>query len=635
LLVSFWGQPTLSAALAPSTQERMAEWTVESRKAYTDPFNDVDVDVVFERQGQRWRVPMFWRGGNRWTVRFAPPVPGDYAYRLDSTDKSNADLNGHAGHVIITAYRGDNELLARGMTRVGPNRRYFEQADGTPFYWLGDTWWTGLSDRLSWEGFQQLAQDRRSKGFTVVQLCAGLVPSYEEKAPVDPGFCNEGGCVWDPSFKEINPKYFDFADRRIQYLLEQGLVPAIVGGWRGVLAQMGASKMKQHWRYVIARYGAYPVFWIAGGEVYDPPPSERRPGMRTGGTIYDLQSPGWTDIVRYIRATDPYHHPLTVHEVDPPYDSAIQDEHLTDFDLFQAGHRGWVSIATEVALLNKHYARTTITKPLVVGEIGYEGLAADHREDFQRAAFWLAMLNGAAGHSYGAVGTWESYSADNPFQRMKFSLVDWHEGMELPGSYQIGLGAKLLKSYPWWRFAPHPEWVSPHGTTLLEPNDQITGFDIDQVGALAREPPPPDEELPLGEWSRAHGNWHLPYAVGVPKEVRIIYLPYFGFKEYPVPTVRGLEPHVRYRAYYWEPSLGVRVDLGIIESTGQSTTGEVDIAHPDRTLTDARGRYRGELRGPGWDDYGTHQRVEGDAYFPEKPPTLGDWLLVLEANGGS
>jgi Domain of unknown function (DUF5060)/Protein of unknown function (DUF4038) len=179
-------------------QERMAEWTIESQKVYADPFNDVDVDVIFERNGESWRVPTFWSGDNRWTVRFAPPSPGSYKYHLESTDKANPNLNDHGGLVTITAYAGSNSLLRRGMIRISSNKRYFEQADGTPFYWLGDTWWTALSDRLPWKGFQKLTQYRRAQGFTVVQICAGLVPSNEEQAPVDPGFCNEGGCVWDP-----------------------------------------------------------------------------------------------------------------------------------------------------------------------------------------------------------------------------------------------------------------------------------------------------------------------------------------------------------------------------------------------------------------------------------------------------
>jgi len=51
------GQPPLNA-------NREFEATFESGKAYADPFNDVDLDVIFSRGGQSWRVPTFWRGGS-------------------------------------------------------------------------------------------------------------------------------------------------------------------------------------------------------------------------------------------------------------------------------------------------------------------------------------------------------------------------------------------------------------------------------------------------------------------------------------------------------------------------------------------------------------------------------------------
>ena len=633
LLLLAWSTISANESRPPSMpQERLIEWTIESKKAYKDPFNDVDVDAIFERDGQVWRVPAFWRGTDQWTVRFAPPTPGSYRYHLECTDKENPNLNAHAGRVTISAYTGDNPLYRHGPPRVSANQRYFEQADGTPFFWLGDTWWTGLSDRISWADFQTLTTDRAQKGFTVVQIVAGLVPSDEETAPSDPGFCNEGGCVWEPNFKRINPRYFDYADRRIQYLLAHGITPAILGGWRQVLAQMGVAKMKQHWRYIIARYGAYPVFWIAGGELYDPPPDQR---ARLAALSHDLatflDSRGWTDIVRYIRSTDPYHHLLAAHEVDPPFDFPLQDETLTDFDLFQAGHRGWPSLATAITQLDLHYARTEIRKPLVVGEIGYEQFFEGHFADFQRAAFWLDVLNGAAGHTYGATGTWEAYDALKPFQRSLVTFTNSKEGMELPGSYQVGMGAKLLRRFRWWAFEPHPEWVSPAGKTLLEPNGKINGFDVDLIAALERKPPPSDEDLPLGIWHDQHGTWRLPYAAGIPREVRIIYLPDFGMKVYPTPTVRALEAGVRYSVYYWQPSLGIKVDLGAVRrGTSPQDPDRVELPTA-RKLFDAKGQYRGELKGNGWDEYGTHGKLENGTYTPERPPTGGDWVLVLDA----
>lgn len=552
----------------PTSQERMFEWTFESHKHYSDPFNDVEVDVIFTNGGQSWRVPAFWRGGQRWTVRFAPPAPGEYSFRLQSTDPTDPDLNGRGGKTKILPYAGSNEALRHGMLRVSRSGRYFEYADRTPFFWLGDTWWTGLSDRISWEGFQRLAADRRAKGFTVVQIVAGLVP-YEEQGPSDPGFRDEGGPVWDESFSHINPSYFDYADRRILKLLDSGITPAIVGGWCELLRQMGTARLKQHWRYIIARYGAYPAFWIAGGEVIDPPQEveERLPPAARAAVVH-----GWTEVTRYIREEDPYHHPLTVHEYPPPYDYPLQDESLTDFDMFQSSHFGWPSIAAEVAQVDMHYARTRITKPIVEGEVGYEGFGQTQFESFQRAAFWLSMLNGAAGHTYGADGVFELYSGDRPLHRQRWSFLNWEDGMNLPGSYQVGLQAGLLRQYHWPRFTPHPEWVTPRGTTLLEPRSAINGFDF---GPLDLEQMDKDGEAfnewldsgvyPGGEWAAHHGNFHLPYAAGIPGEVRFIYMPYFGLIKRQAPTVLGLEEGVRYKGYFWEPASGLRIELGAVQ----------------------------------------------------------------------
>jgi hypothetical protein len=70
-------------------------------------------------------------------------------------------------------------LFKHGPIRVAADRRHFEYADGTPFFWLGDTWWMGLSHRLHFpDEFAQLAADRKAKGFNVIQIVAGLIPGH-------------------------------------------------------------------------------------------------------------------------------------------------------------------------------------------------------------------------------------------------------------------------------------------------------------------------------------------------------------------------------------------------------------------------------------------------------------------------
>lgn len=56
-----------------------------------------------------------------------------------------------------------------------------------------------------------------------------------------------------------------------------------------------------------------------------------------------------------------------------------------------------------------------------------------------------------------------------------------------------------------------------------------------------------------------------------------------------------------------------------------------DAAALEKKLYDARGTYRGELSGAGWDGYATRKHLLLDAYRPEKVPHPQDWILVMEA----
>ncbi|MDH7571107.1 MAG: DUF4038 domain-containing protein, partial [Armatimonadota bacterium] len=58
--------------------------------------------------------------------------------------------------------------LSHGPLRVTPDGRYLQHADGTPFLWLGDTAWE-LFHRLNREESERYLENRRAKGFTVVQ----------------------------------------------------------------------------------------------------------------------------------------------------------------------------------------------------------------------------------------------------------------------------------------------------------------------------------------------------------------------------------------------------------------------------------------------------------------------------------
>ncbi len=65
-----------SAQGATVEQWDVFETSYESAKAYSNAFTEVEVDVVFRQGEKQWKVPAFWAGDNKWTVRFAPPAQG-------------------------------------------------------------------------------------------------------------------------------------------------------------------------------------------------------------------------------------------------------------------------------------------------------------------------------------------------------------------------------------------------------------------------------------------------------------------------------------------------------------------------------------------------------------------------------
>lgn len=161
-----------------ASQYQLTEWRYLSKKSYADPFNDIELDAILAHaDGQPWRIPAYWAGGNEWRVRFAPPRPGTYQIISVCSDQTNTDLHGQESKLEVSDYRGDNPLLKHGSLKVAASRRTFEYEDGTPFFWLADTWWMGLCQRLKWpEDFQLLTADRVAKGFTLIQIVAGLYP---------------------------------------------------------------------------------------------------------------------------------------------------------------------------------------------------------------------------------------------------------------------------------------------------------------------------------------------------------------------------------------------------------------------------------------------------------------------------
>ena len=467
-LLALWMVAALSGratADGPEHQTRanvMTELTFTAARDYADPFNEVTLDAVFtDPKGLKLRVPAFWAGGAVWKVRYASPVLGEHRFRTESSDAKDAGLHGVTGQVVVKPYTGTNPLYVHGPLRVAASKRYLEHIDGKPFFWLGDTWWMGLSKRLKWpDDVKTLAADRKEKGFNVIQIVAGLMP---DSHPFDPRSENEGGYAWEAEFHRIRPEFFNAADERLMFLVDQGFTPCIVGAWGYYIRWLGVEKAKQHWRYLIARYGALPVVWFAAGEA-------NLSWYLADGFPYEdrEQVAQWTQVTHYIHETDPFGRLVTVHPtamVRLSARRATEDVSLLDFDILQTPHGEHEAVPLTVQTMRESYADMPVM-PVINSEPAYEGLVGRIPAKWARRMFWLCMMNGAAGHTYGANGIWQVNRPGDPHGPSPhmppgpgYGATPWQEAMNLPGSTHVSVGKKILEQYPWHEFRPHPQWA--------------------------------------------------------------------------------------------------------------------------------------------------------------------------------
>lgn len=435
-------------------QWKVVEITLTSSKAYSDPFNQVEVSATFS--GPRGKVivrPAFWDGGRTWKVRFAPTVIGVWHMLTSCSDRSNAGLNMLRETVQCRPYTGHLAIYQHGFLKVGKDKRYFVYDDGKPFFYLGDTHWIYIRehfDTSNVEGiasqFKYIVDKRVEEGFTVYQTEAIQSPQGDTAGP------QEVYCDFKDGVGEQDMAGFRNIDRKFQYLADKGLVNANSAiCWALEPADNPAiyteSYMAKLGRYWAARYGAYPVLWTVAQEI------DKNMYHR-----YDsLTIRKWFRAAKAIADNDGYHHPLSAHMEntsstiastswwgDKPYHSwwAVQ---------WQEGIRG------DISKVAKDFWDHLPAKPSVLYESAYEGFWTDAKG--ARGAAYKAFQSGMFGYGYGANGVWNDLYSKTPPDygtgyEMPVRYLGWYEGTNLPGARQLIYFKKFYTGLDWWRLVP-------------------------------------------------------------------------------------------------------------------------------------------------------------------------------------
>ena len=334
--------------------------------------------------------------------------------------------------------------------RVTANHRYLEYTDGTPFFYLGDTAWE-LFHRLNREEADRYLTNRAAKGFTVIQA----VVLAQLNGLTDP---NPYGAVplADKDPARPNEDYFKHVDYIVNKANEVGLTMGMLPSW-GSYWKAGSGiftpeNAKVYGRFLGRRYRDKGLIWVLGGDANIRNDTER-------ATV--------TALAQGLREGDGGAHLITYHPRGPGLSSDyFHQADWLDFNMFQSSH---AARDHDNGLFTEHDYLLSPPKPTLDGEPRYETLAVGfyNRDatatlrfdayDVRQAAYW-SLLAGACGHTYGHNSIWQMW------QPGRTSIIwangPWHESLDHPGAFQMGLIRKLFESRPFTKLEPAPSIIA-------------------------------------------------------------------------------------------------------------------------------------------------------------------------------
>jgi hypothetical protein len=436
-----------------------------SAKLYARPIVDVRIRATFTHRpsGQSRTITGYWSGDTLYDVRFAPTLGGVWEYRITASDSSNRGLHGITGAFVATVQASNNPLIKNGFLKVASSRRTLAHADGTPFFWLGDTAWEMLI-RGTKDEILRLLDDRARKGFTALQTTHAVLVEDDSRD------FNGTLLYLNNDRTLLNPRFFDGLDSIMTWANARGIVVALVPQW----ANGGIEGYDRGWvrkpitqaealiaaEYLGARYAAHHVVWVAGGDVrYDTP--ERR--------AY------WERFASVLREADGGQHLVSIHPegLTASYDFFSNTTSWLDFHMLQSSHQPWTNDRT--ALVRRGYDRSP-AKPVLNAEPPYEDFILNSFfSDFEaslvggkyrakpydvRLAAYMSIFNGGlVGITYGANGIfqWNSEANPNPIHQPRLTV---DSALSLPGSSQMGILKRLLTDVHWEEMIPRLDFVT-------------------------------------------------------------------------------------------------------------------------------------------------------------------------------
>jgi hypothetical protein len=567
LLIAFHAAAVPPAIHVWETQEL----TFTAKNSYKNAYNDVTLWIYLSGPGFKKRVYGFWDGGNTFHLRLVATTPGAWSWKSGSTP-NDPGLSGKSGSFTAIEWTEKEKAenpLRHGFLRPSENHHALNHADGTPYFAIGDTWYSLGANRFKWyeddkersigpdAGFKDYVRYRKAQGYNWVNVIAAfpnwktddsswhMVLHDSAKTTLRSAWLefgtgsaknmdNEGGRPfffpgkvpgyenYFPDMNRINPEYFKYLDRKIAYLNANGFVPFIEVSRRdaGLLWYKYYGWPDSYSRfieYIFARYQAYNT----------------------------VLSPIHLDIIDETVSPDDY--TAAIHYMEkkygPPPFGNLLSANANPSTLENWGEDSWVTL-NQIGNMREHNNYWYLTEiynlkkptPALNGEPYYSGYkdnrgpgsanytrgadgGTEKDNSFVRSGMYGSFLSGGfAGHVYGAEGIWGADIEPSAPIHM-WDAFQWRSGAEM--QYLRTFAFSIGKRYQ--DLVPLADLVSPNKT---------------------------HDVLSYEGWA---------YCARTPD--KNIFLAYFE-KECPQSEIRGAKLNSVYSAQWFNPRNGTWTDAG-------------------------------------------------------------------------
>lgn len=347
--------------------------------------------------------------------------------------------------------------------KISRNKRFFQTADGKPFFWLGDTGWL-LFVRLTREEAIAYLDTRKQQGFNVIQVMVlhdvknarnvygddAIVGGDVSKPVTTPGADPADSVAYD---------FWDHVDFVIREAAKRGLYMALVPVWGSNVKEgrVTAAQAAGFAKFLAERYKDQSnIIWLNGGDI-----------KGTDGLGV------WNAIGSTIKQYDPRHlmtfHPRGRYSSSDWFHTAS----WLDFNMFQSGHRTY---AQDTSISEKNHFgednwkyinvdyRLKPVKPTLDGEPSYENIPHGLHDslqprwnaaDLRRYAYW-SVFAGGAGFTYGENAVMQ-FNAKG-FKGANYGVTQgWTQALHAPGAQQMQFIKDLLLSYDYDSRVPAQE----------------------------------------------------------------------------------------------------------------------------------------------------------------------------------